>query len=193
MKRLPLLLLIVCGFSSPALAYIEGGTPTLGKLIKDASHIVVLQVDRVNLEKRVILFNKIADLKGKDPQVQVKHQITDGIHPGQPHTILDWAEPGKIAVCFHNDQVALTCIGSSWYECAAGQAPWWTMTAGRPECSYSYSGSAGKLRDHVTALLAGRETVITALKYRVLARRPGGVVEHAAATGTRMRPWAPDG
>jgi hypothetical protein len=57
----PLLLPIVCGSSTTAHAYIEGGTPTLGKLTNDAVHIVVLQVDKVNLEKRVILFNKMAE------------------------------------------------------------------------------------------------------------------------------------
>jgi HEAT repeat protein len=165
MKRFSLLL-IVCACSTPAHAYIEGQTPTLGKLTNDAVHIVVLQVDKVNLEKRVIIFNKIADLKGKDPQVQVKHQITDGaIHPEQAHAILDWAEPGKIAVCFHNEKVCQTCVGTNWYQCSAMEAPWWSMTWGSPELAYSYSGSTAKLREHVAQILAGREVIVTALKY----------------------------
>jgi HEAT repeat protein len=165
MKRLPLLPLIVCGSAAPAHAYIEGGTPTLGKLTNDAVHVVVLRVDKVNLERRVIIFNKIADLKGKDPQVQAKHQVTDGSHPGEPRTLLDWAEPGKIAVCFHNGKVCQTCIGTYWYQCSATEAPWWTMTSGKPELAYAYSGSAAKLRDHVAQMLDGREAIITALKY----------------------------
>src|SRR5262249_20243849 len=90
---------------------------------------------------------------------------TDGIHPGQPHTILDWAEPGKIAVCFHNGKVCQTCIGTSWYQCSVLQAPWWTMTAGKPELAYAYSGSTTKLRDHVAQMLPGRKAIITALRY----------------------------
>ncbi len=150
----------------------------MGKLTADSRRIVVLQVDRVSREKQVVILKKVADLKGMGSPDVVKHKLTDGFHPRQARTILDWAEPGQIAVCFQSDQAALTCIGPFWYECAAGEAPWWTMTAGRPELSYVYSGSARKLREHVTALLAGRETVITALKYRALARGPGRAVEH---------------
>src|SRR5262249_32461993 len=126
--------------------------------------------------KQVVIFGKVADLKGKDAPAVVKHQLTAGFHPRQARTVLDWAEPGKIAVCFHNEKVSLTCLGGFWYECAAGEAPWWTMTAGRPELSYAYSGSPAKLRDHVTTILAGREAVITALKFRLL--KPGPGSEH---------------
>jgi HEAT repeat protein len=165
MKRLPLLLLLVFGYSTPAHAYIEGGTPTLGKLMSDSVHIVVLQVDKVSREKRVIVFNKIADLKGNDPQAQARHQLTDGIHPGQPHTILDWAEPGRIAICFHNGKVCQTCIGTYWYQCSAIEAPSWSMTSGKPELAYAYCGSTARLREHLVRMLAGREAIITALRY----------------------------
>jgi HEAT repeat protein len=141
---------------------------------------VVLEVDKVSRDKQVIIFKKVTDLKGKGLPDVAKHRLTDGFHPRQLRTILDWAEPGRIAVCFHNgERTCVTCIGGYWYECAVGEAHWWTMTTGRPELSYAYSGSPAKLRDHVTAMLAGRETVITALKYRVLTRLPGsqGLVE----------------
>ena len=62
------------------------------------------------------------------------------------------------------------------YECAKADDAWWTMTNGKPELSYAYSGSTAKLRDYVTAMLAGREVVVTALKYRQLTLEPGGVV-----------------
>jgi hypothetical protein len=47
------------------------------------------------------------------------------------------------------------------------------------ELSNACSGSTTKLRDHVTTMLAGRETIITALEYRVFVRLPGhpGLVE----------------
>jgi HEAT repeat protein len=170
-------LLIVLVPVAPSWAYM-GSYPTLGKLTADSRHIVVLQVDKVSRDKQVVLFKKAADLKGKDAPEVMKHKLTDGFHPRQARTVLDWAEPGQIAVCFHNEQACVTCIGRYWYECAAGAAPWWTMTAGRPELSYVYSGSPAKLRDHVTEMLAGRETVITALKYRALVRGPGRSVEH---------------
>jgi HEAT repeat protein len=165
------------GLPAPARAYM-GSYPTLGKMTADSHRIVVLQVDRVSREKRVVLFKKVADLKGKGAAEVARHKLTDGFHPRQSRAVLDWAEPGKVAVCFQTDRVSLTCLGDFWYECAAGEAPWWTMTAGRPELAYVYSGSAAKLRKHVTELLAGRQTVITALKYRSLAKEPGGAVRH---------------
>ena len=166
-------LLIALGMATPTRAYIAA-MPTLGKVTTDASHIVVLEVDRVSRDKQVIIFKKIADLKGKGSADVVKHKLTDGFHPRQSRTILDWAEPGSIAVSFQNgERTCVTCIGGYWYECAVGEAPWWTMTTGRPELSYAYRGSTAKLRDHVTAMLAGKEVVITALKDRLFTRPPG--------------------
>jgi len=177
MKRVLYLMLVFLGAPAPSWGYM-GSYPTLGKMTADSSSIVVLQVDKVSREKRVVIYKKVADLKGKGGPDVAKHQLTDGFHPRQARAVLDWAEPGQIAVCFQSDHACVTCIGGFWYECAAGEAPWWTMTAGRPELSYVYSGSTAKLRDHVTAMLAGRETVITALKYRALVRVPGRSVEH---------------
>jgi HEAT repeat protein len=173
-------LVLLVPAASPAWAYIAA-MPTLGKITTDSSHIVVLQVDKVNREKQVIIFKRVADLKGKGAADVVKHKLQGGLHPRQSRTILDWAEPGSIAVSFQNgERTCVTCIGGFWYECAAHQAPWWIMTTGRPELSYAYSGSTRKLRDHVTAMLAGQETLITALKDRVFTRLPGarkGLIE----------------
>src|SRR5262249_18716138 len=81
--------------------------------------------------------------------------------------------PGSIAVCFLRGKSCVTCIGRSWYGCAATEAPWWTMTGGKPEFAYVYAGSTAKLYDHVQAIVAGREVVVTALKFRVIRPGPG--------------------
>jgi hypothetical protein len=99
---------------APSWAYIAA-MPTLGKVSKDASHIVVLEVDKVSRDKQVVIFKKVADLKGNESPDVAKHKLTDGFHPRQARTILDWAEPGKTAVCFENENVCLTCIGGFWY------------------------------------------------------------------------------
>jgi HEAT repeat protein len=173
MKRLLLTVPVVLAAVTPASAYIAA-MPTLGKIITDSRHIAVLEVDKVSREKQVVIFKKVADLKGKGSADVVKHKLTDGFHPRQARTILDWAEPGSIAVSFQNgERTAVTCIGDYWYECAVNEIPWWNMTTGRPELSYAYRGSSRKLTEHVTAMLAGRETVITALKDRLFIRLPG--------------------
>jgi HEAT repeat protein len=175
MKRVLSALLIVLGVATPSWAYLEVSpvVPTLGRVVNQSTRIQVLQVDKVSREKQVIIYKKIADLKGKDANEVVKHKLTDGYHPRELRTVLDWAEPGEIAVCFYTGQGSVTCIGRYWYLCSANESSWWTMIAGRPEMAYAYSGSVARLRDHVTAILDGREAVVTALKYEVLGLAPG--------------------
>jgi HEAT repeat protein len=127
----------------------------------------VLQVFKVSAEKRVILYKKVADVKGRFDHDDIKHRITDGLHPREPKTILDWAEPGKIAVCFSNGKVCQICLGRYWYECVMEGLPWWGMTRGRPELCLAYYGTAARLRQHLGIMLAGRETVITAILHGV--------------------------
>jgi HEAT repeat protein len=165
-----LVLLAAFGIPSQSRAFIEVSrvSPTLGRVIDQSSHIVVLQVDKVSRDKQVVIYKKIADLKGADFPEVAKHKLTDGFHVRPARTVLDWAEPGEIALCFQTGQGCLTCIGGYWYQCSANEVPWWTMTVGRPEMCFAYCGSAAKLRDHVTTILDGKEAVVPALKYEVL-------------------------
>src|SRR5262249_35394681 len=142
-------------------AYIDSA-PTLGRIVNEASHIVVLQVEKVSKEKSVVIYRKIADLKGSDPSSRVKHQIMEALNPRAYHPLLQGAQPGKIAICFSDGKVSQICVGRHWYECHAGEAPWWTMNGGRPHLSFAYSGSVEKLRQHVQAILEGREVILTA-------------------------------
>src|SRR5262249_33067867 len=166
-----LLVLGTLGTAHPARAYI-GSFPTLGKMVSDAPHVVTYKVDKVNRNKQVIFFAKVADLKGKDAPAVAKHKLTDAFHPRQARTILDWAEPGALAVSFQSDAVCVVCIGRFWYQCAADSDDWWTMTTGRQELSYPYSGSTAKLAEHVKAMLDGKEPVVTALKERMFGFPP---------------------
>jgi HEAT repeat protein len=168
MKRLSLPCLVVLLSSAlPAQAYLDAA-PTLGRVLNEASHVAVLQVEKVSVDKRAIIFKKVADLRGTSPE-QFKHQIADGSHPREPKLVLDWAEEaqadGQLALCFHNGKAARICLGHYWYECTAGEAPWWHMTRGAPELGMAYCGSTAKLREHVAAILAGKEAIITAVKH----------------------------
>lgn len=163
MRRSLFLAFLVCsGWGSPARAYV-GGCPTLGKIIKDSTHIVAWRVDKVSQEKRAIIFKKQADLKGQFAAEEIKHQVGDGWHPREPQLILDWAEPGQVAIAFTNGATALVCIGHYWYECQRGEGPWWNMSHGCPELSLSYYGTTGKLRGSLVSILKGQETPVTAL------------------------------
>jgi HEAT repeat protein len=163
MRRLFWLALALSLSPQPVLAYVDV-TPTLGAIIKNASSIAVLRVARVSREKRVIVFEKAADLKGTTP-ADVRHHVADGYHPREPRLILEWAEPGKLAVCFTSGTSCVVCIGDYWYECAALEGPWWSMISGRPELSVAYQGSAEKLRDAILPILDGKEVIVTAVNH----------------------------
>jgi HEAT repeat protein len=158
------IVLVPCILPTSAPAYIDV-SPTLGRLVNDSASIVLLEVEKASPEKRIIIYRKVADLKGSYPQQQVKHLLSSGLHPREPASILDWAEPGRRAVMFHTGTVAQTCTGKDWYECVAGIPPWWTMTCGQAQLSFAYRGSPDRLAQHVKTLLAGKEVLITAVKY----------------------------
>ncbi|MBA2559600.1 MAG: hypothetical protein H0V07_06855, partial [Propionibacteriales bacterium] len=163
MKRLACLAMAFGLCTTPAFALIDTG-PTLGTVINDATNIVVVRVDKVNREKRAVIFQKVADLKGKSGAEPIKHQIGTSVHPREAKFILDWAEPGETAIFFHNTAVAYTCIGQYWYVAGISN-DWWLAHLGRPECCWAYVGSTEKLRRHITAILEGKEVVITAYQY----------------------------
>jgi HEAT repeat protein len=159
-----LLAALLLGAAAVEPRYVDG-SPSLGKIIHDSTNIVVLQVDRVNADKRAILFKKVADLKGESAAGPVAHQLSDGWHPREPKFVLTWAESGKRAVFFSNGATALTCIGPYWYQSYASQGSWWTMLLGRPDLSYAYTGSAERLHGALGAILEGKEAVVTAVKH----------------------------
>jgi hypothetical protein len=72
MKRVLLLLLFFFGTASQSRAFLEVSpvVPTLGRVVNQSTSIVVLQVDKVSREKRVVIYKKVGDLKGKDPRRQ---------------------------------------------------------------------------------------------------------------------------
>src|SRR5262249_6365439 len=116
-------------------------------------------------DKQIILYHKVADLKGKFPGERVSHHIGAGQHADESRVVMDWAEPGKTAIGFHNGRVLLTCLGTYWYEAAARASPWSAMTRGRAELPLAYFGSADKLGSHISAMLAGKEVILTAIQH----------------------------
>jgi HEAT repeat protein len=154
--------LVALALARPAPALVDS-CPTLGRVIKESAYITLIEVEKVSREKRVILFKKVADLKGENPAKKFSQQITDGLHPREPKLILDWAEPGRQAVFFQSRKTALTCIGHYWYDCSLNPEPWWTMSHGRPEMPQAYTGKVSKLRQHVVDILAGKEVVVVVI------------------------------
>jgi hypothetical protein len=125
----------------PARAYIDIPVPSLAELCKDGNRgtdtIAVLRVEKVNREKRGIVFSKVRDLKGSFPSQgkyfgdTFTHVIRESANDWlilKPHNhmdadrlewqnqaILAWAAEGKKAVIFQRGGEHAVCTGHHWY------------------------------------------------------------------------------
>ncbi len=142
-----------------AWAYVE--IPyTLGRVIQEATQIVVLRVEKVDKQRNLILYRKVQDLKGPPAPDVIKHNIGQGgFHPREWQSIMALAEPGQIAVFFNNGGASETCLPNYWYQAYSG-GEWWNMSHGEPYLLRSFAGRPEKLVTAVTAILAGEETIV---------------------------------
>jgi len=159
-------LVVVLGQASAALAYIDRA-PTLGRTLRDAINIALVEVEKVSPTAQVIVFKKIEDLKGSGTPDILRQRISDGFPPQDPRPILDWATPGARAVFFHSGRNGIMCLGAQWYECATVGDGAWQLTRVAPERLLGYCGSVQRLRAAVSALREGQPATITVLAHGV--------------------------
>jgi len=160
---LALVLVLGSGLSlvgiQPASGYVEAPM-SLGAVIAQSTNVMLVQVQAVDRAKNLIIYRKIRDIKGKHPTDVIKHNIGQGgLRANEWKPQMDWAEPGKLAVFFHNGGASETCIGNWWYQAYAG-GEWWNHSHGEPYLLRSYSGSPEKLAGVVAEILVGREIVV---------------------------------
>ena len=145
--------------SSAAQAYIEAPY-ALGRVIAEATNVVVVKVEKVDTERNLIIYKKVADIKGKHPTDLIRHNIgKGGFNPREWQFIMAFAQPGKTAVVFHNGSASETCIENYWYQTyAAGE--WWTLVHGEPYLLRTYCGKPEKLIPLVQAIIAGQQVTV---------------------------------
>jgi len=147
----------------PAGAYIEA-TYTLGRIVQECTNILVMVVDKVDKQNNRILYKKVRDLKGTHPTDIIRHNIAQaGFHPREWQAVMAWAEPGKMAIFFHNGQASETAIDTYWYQCYGAGADW-GMSHGEPFLLRSYAGKVEKLALAVEEILANREVIVPAMQ-----------------------------
>ena len=131
----------VGGFLAPfGWAYVEAPM-SLGAVVQQSTTVVLMRVERVDREKNLIIYRKVRDIKGKHPTDVIKHNIgRGGLRPDEWKPAVEWAEPGKLAVFFHNGGASETCIGTWWYQ-AYGGGEWWNHSHGEPFLLRSFSGA----------------------------------------------------
>src|SRR5947209_874014 len=145
----------------PASAYVEERY-TLPRTVNESTNIILLKVEKVNKARKLIYYKKIADIKGKHPTDVIKHNVgVGGFNEKEKRIPIEWAEPGKIAIMFHNGGASETCIGTYWYQAYAG-GEWWNHSHGEPYLCRTYCGEIESLREAVEKLLKGEDVIIPA-------------------------------
>jgi len=163
MRRLLCIALAALLCVTVAQAYVEAPY-TLGRTCQESTNIVLVEVARVNKEKGLIIYKKVKDLKGTHPEQEIKHNIGKrGFHPREWQNVMAWAEEGKKAVFFHNGGASETCIGTYWYQCYK-EGAWWGMSHAEPFMLRTFYGDPEKLAAAVTAIVQGREVIVTCLQ-----------------------------
>ena len=160
--KIALLLALTAVSAWPAAPYIEAPYP-IGRVMAEATNILVVQIDKVDKTKNLIIYKKVQDLKGKHPTDVIRHSIAQGgFHPREWQNIMAYAEPGKMAIIFHNGGASETCLDNYWYQSYAG-GDWWNMSHAEPFLLRSYAGKPEKLAQFVLEMLAGREVILPAM------------------------------
>lgn len=139
-------------------AYVEAPM-SLGAVVAQSTNIMLVRVQAVDREKNLIIYRKERDIKGKHPTDIIKHNIgRGGLRANEWKPQMDWAEPGKAAIFFHNGGASETCCGTWWYQAYAG-GEWWNHSHGEPFLLRSFCGQPEKLAGIVAEMLAGREVI----------------------------------
>lgn len=155
---------VLAGLSAqPGWAYIEAPM-TLGDVVNQSNMITVLRVLRVDKPNKLIVYEKVEDVKGKFPTTSCKHVISGQLKEGEIKTVLDWAEPGKTAIFFAKDGACETCLDNYWYQIYKNADDLYGMSHGEPFLLRSYAGKADKLPPLVRGIMDGREVVVPAME-----------------------------
>src|SRR5205085_2515157 len=110
-----LAVVLLLAVASESRAYIEAPM-TIGDVITQSNMITVLRVQKVDKAKNLIVYEKVEDIRGKFPTPLGRHVCTGQLREGETKAVLDWAEPGKIAVFFAKDGACECCIDNYWYQ-----------------------------------------------------------------------------
>lgn len=159
MPRFRLVALVALLAVAPAFAYVEAPM-SFGALVQQSTVVCTMVVEKVDKNNQLIVYRKVADVKGKMEQTTIKHNIgKNGLRPGEWQEIMNWAEVGKTAVFFHNGSASETFIGTNWYQ-AYPNGEWWGMSHAEPFLLRSYCGKPDKCAAAVKDMLANKEVVV---------------------------------
>lgn len=162
-----------------ALAHIQVSY-SLGRIISDSSNILLMNIEKVDREKNLIIYRKVRDIKGAHPGEVIKHDIGQrGYSAIEWQNVMQAAEAGRPAVMFHNGGIGEICIDRYWYQARAGE--WWTMIHDEPIFLLTFTGRPEQLAAAVANMLAGQEVILPCM----------APAQGSTALAEREKTWAP--
>jgi HEAT repeat protein len=154
-------LLVFCPM--PSRAYVDLA-PTLARVMNESRGIAVAEVDRMSVEKGIVILKRVSNLKGEVSAEPIRHRVMGDKDATIDRAVLEWAEPGARCVLFVSGQTTLVCIGRGWYQVHAADG-YWQLGAARPDLPLAYYGNVSRLCEAVPLILAGKSAVLTTLPH----------------------------
>src|SRR5262249_42299133 len=155
--RILAIVALIALLPGPSRAYVEA-PHSFGQVVALSTNVVLVRIEQVDKQKRIIIYRKVRDIKGKHPTEVIRHNLsTPGFHPREWQYPMQWAEVGKLAVFFHNGGASETCIGTYWYQAYNGGGDWWSFSHGEPFLLRSYCGRVEKLANLVAEVVDNKE------------------------------------
>jgi hypothetical protein len=149
-------------WAGPSSAYIDLPPATLGRLCESSMNITVLRVDKIDREKRRIIYRAMRDLKGNAPSDYHRQVFDPDDRAGD--SILQWAERDKSILFFGSAgrNGGYSYIQGKWHLFAYsdGATQWWRLARVDPGMRRAYAGDEQNLLGVVSEILTGKEVVV---------------------------------
>ena len=180
LRPLAVMALLWTGSGRPAWAVIDIPGDTLARQCAMAHAITVLRVEKVNREKKGIVYRKVRDLKGDFPAPRkfvgdtFTHVLRENPNPTwhrqdidnqdrQNEAILAWAAEGKTVVIFQRGAEQAICVGHAWYTARSippDEGHWVEAAGADSRMQRLFCGDVDELIAAIPSLLAGKDTTV---------------------------------
>lgn len=156
--------LLLVSWTGFAAGYIDLPPATLGRLCASSMNVTLLRVEKLDRERRAVVFRAVRDLKGNSPSDF--YRLAAGSDKALGEALLKGAGGGKTALFFGSAarNAGYVYVNDRWYLWTApgGSAKWWRPVREEPGLLRGYAGPADRLEAAVKDLLAGKEVVVAA-------------------------------
>lgn len=156
--------LVVVFFLQPiARAYVDAPPATFGRICEWSTHAIEVEVQSVDGKRHVIVWRKLAELKGRWPGggETVRQDLSPLPEPARSNA-LRWAQAGRQTVMFALESYrwSHTYIDGLWYASQTNDWKNWNANRLMPLMLRSYCGPTARLAGAARGVLAGRTVVV---------------------------------